>query len=137
MISVIDGEPLPAPQPASAAAGGVDGSRTICWSCGFVLVFVVGGILRAIFGRFARCRHRRRGRRLSGLDASVGALLVGIVVGDHRVLILLRCVGGGSRWRRHPAGGCGVGGGGGGSAGGGGFSGGGGGFGGGGASGSW
>ena len=50
MLGVIDGEPLPAP-PAPAAPRGNDGMNNLL-VIGFVLVFVVGGILRAIFGRF-------------------------------------------------------------------------------------
>lgn len=50
MLSVIDGEPLPAP-PAPSAPRGNDSMNNLL-AIGFVLVFVVGGILRAIFGRF-------------------------------------------------------------------------------------
>ena len=51
MIKVVGGEPLPPPKPASASADiGIDFETLIF--VGFILVFVVGGVLRAIFGRF-------------------------------------------------------------------------------------
>jgi uncharacterized protein len=50
MLGVIDGEQLPAPPAASHGSGGTDINNLL--AIGFVLVFVVGGILRAIFGRF-------------------------------------------------------------------------------------
>ena len=51
MIKVVGGEPLPPPKPASASADiGID-CETLSF-VGFILVFVVGGVLRAIFGRF-------------------------------------------------------------------------------------
>ena len=51
MIKVVAGEPLPPPKPASASADiGIDFETLIF--VGFILVFVVGGVLRAIFGRF-------------------------------------------------------------------------------------
>jgi uncharacterized protein len=52
MIAVIDGEPLPPPRgakPERPAGGGLEGLLFI----GFMLVFVVGGIIRSMFGRFA------------------------------------------------------------------------------------
>lgn len=61
IIKVIDGEPLPPPKRASRQGTGVDFQSLL--TIGFVLVFVVGGIVRAIFGRF------------------LGSGIVGIVVG--------------------------------------------------------
>ena len=51
MIAVVDGEPLP--PPPSPAAGGNDGGGNFesLLMIGFALVFVVAGILRAMFGR--------------------------------------------------------------------------------------
>ncbi|MEO7403171.1 MAG: TPM domain-containing protein, partial [Burkholderiales bacterium] len=55
-IKIIDGEPLPAPAPdrgvshQGASGDGVDYQSLLVM--GIILVFVVGGILRAIFGRF-------------------------------------------------------------------------------------
>jgi uncharacterized protein len=128
MIRVVAGEPLPPPKQRAADHGG--GFESLIF-IGFILVFVVGGILRAIFGRFL-------GAGLVGAMAGVAAalflssLFTAIVVG---VLAFIFSLTGGSF-------GSGVGGWhsggsswGGGSSGG--FSGGGGSFGGGGASGSW
>ena len=50
IIKVIDGEPLPPPKSRSRPSGGVDIDTMLL--IGFILVFVVGGVLRAIFGRF-------------------------------------------------------------------------------------
>jgi uncharacterized protein len=130
MIKVIDGEPLPAPQAHPQRVTGVDLNTLLV--IGFVLVFVVGGVLRAIFGRAV-------GAGIVGAIAGFigwtlgGALLIGIVVAI--IAFFLSLFGG----TRGGFGGGGFGGGGFGSGGfgGGGFSGGGGGSGGGGASGSW
>lgn len=50
MIKVISGEPLPEPKQAAAADDEFDLESML--PIGFILIFVVGGILRAIFGRF-------------------------------------------------------------------------------------
>jgi uncharacterized protein len=139
MMSVVDGEPLPPPR--SATARGSSGSAGLqeLLIVGFLLVFVVGGMIRAIFGRVA-------GSGVIGLvGGAAGWLIVGsavaaIVVG---VLALILSLMGGFGGMRGPRGRGGwysggfPGGGGGWSGGGGGWSGGGGGFGGGGASGRW
>lgn len=54
ILKVISGEPLPAPsqQRRQAADVDVDDSFATLLFVGFILVFVVGGVLRAIFGRF-------------------------------------------------------------------------------------
>jgi uncharacterized protein len=144
MMSVIEGEALPPPRAAPGAAPGGGGSFGLyeLLFIGFMLVFVVGGVLRAMFGRFF-------GSSLIGGIAGfagwllLGSLLAGIGVG--LVALVLSLMNGAGRGRRggfYPAGwGGGTGGwGGGGSWGGGGggsWGGGGGGFGGGGASGRW
>ena len=52
MIKVIGGEPLPAPAVESLRArAAVDDNFETLLFVGFILVFVVGGVLRAIFGR--------------------------------------------------------------------------------------
>ncbi len=130
MIKVIDGESLPPPTAHPQRGSGIDLNSLLF--IGFILVFVVGGILRAIFGRFL-------GAGVVGAIAGFiawtvgGALLIGIVVA---IIAFILSILGGARggW------GGGYGGGGfssGGFGGGGGFSGGGGSSGGGGASGSW
>jgi len=126
---VIDGEPLPPPraQPQPQPQFNIESLLLI----GFVLVFVIGGILRAIFGRVLG----------SGIIATIAAAIAWFLAGT---LIAALAVGfiafilgliGGTRglWGGYPGGWSS----GSGGFGGGGFSGGGGGFGGGGSSGSW
>ena len=144
IMSVVDGEPLPPPRAApGAAARSGDGPGLLeLLFIGFMLVFVVGGFVRAIFGRFF-------GSSLIGGIAGVagwlmlGSLIAAIGVGlVALVLSLMSGASGGRRggWYPGPLGG-GMGGGGwggwGGGGGGGSWGGGGGGFGGGGASGRW
>ena len=52
MIQVITGEALPAPRSEGSRRSETDGRFENLLLVGFVLVFVVGGVLRAIFGRF-------------------------------------------------------------------------------------
>ena len=135
MMSVIDGEPLPAVKPRAKGRGsGWENLLVI----GFFLVFVVGGLLRAVLGRIGG----------SGVVGAVAGFIAWFVIGSvaaaaiiAALLFVLSLFGGmgGTGYRgRHggwyPAGGWSSGGGG---LGGGGFGGGGGGFGGGGASGRW
>ncbi|MCX7138461.1 MAG: YgcG family protein [Proteobacteria bacterium] len=120
MIKIIDGEPLPVPKSHPQSGGGGFDINTLLF-IGFILVFVVGGVLRAIF---------------AGVIAWTlgGAVLIGIVAA---VAAFFFSLFGGTRGGGWSAGG--FGGGGGFSSSSGGFSGGGGGgdFGGGGASSSW
>jgi uncharacterized protein len=132
IIKVIDGEPLPEPKPERQPGHSFGGGLQSLFVIGFFAVFVVGGILRSVFGRFPA----------AGLiGAGVGAIawfLAGTLIAAGLAGVLafvLTLFGGTSGLGR---GGFGRGGGfGGGFGGGGGFSGGGGGFGGGGASGRW
>jgi uncharacterized protein len=143
IMAVVEGEPLPPPrEPARRRSTGVGLEQLLL--IGFMLVFVVGGVLRAIFGRFL-------GSGVIGTIGAIGAwlmlgsLIAAIAIG---ILALLLSLMGGTagvgRARRGgwyggwPAGGgMSRGGWGGGGMSGGGWSGGGGGFGGGGASGRW
>lgn len=136
IIKVIDGEPLPPPKTRAAPGAGIDLNSLLF--IGFVLVFVVGSVLRAVFGRFL-------GSGIIGAIAGfivwtlAGTLLVGILAG---IIAFIFGLFGGTRGG-YPGGGWFPGGGGfgggfgGGGFGGGGFSGGGGSSGGGGAGGSW
>jgi uncharacterized protein len=139
MMSVIEGEELPSPPRASGAGEGGGWEQFLV--IGFLLVFVVGGIVRAIFGRFL-------GSGIIGGLAGVAAwLMIGSLIAAIAIAVvawLLSLMGGlaglpsGRRggWSSGgPMGGWGGGGWGGGGSGG--WSGGGGGFGGGGASGRW
>ena len=134
IMRVIEGEPLPPPKKQRETGG--SGWETLL-IIGFFLVFVVGGVLRAVLGRVAG----------SGVIGAIAGLIAWVVVGSFVaaaiiavVLFVLSLFGGmagpGYRGRHggwYPGGGWS----GGGGFGGGGFSGGGGGFGGGGASGGW
>jgi uncharacterized protein len=144
MIKVIGGEPLPPPANrgnaagAAGAMGGLDLETLLV--VGFVLIFVVGGVLRAIFGRFVAAGVIGGA---AGVIASLllSSVLMAIVAGIAAFVVSLVAGFGGGR--RGIGGIGGMGGWGGGSGGGfsggsgGGFSGGGGSFGGGGASGGW
>ena len=138
MIALLEGEQLPPARGASSPRGAADGGGGLegFLIVGFMLVFVVGGLLRAMFGKFL-------GSSVIGALAGVagwlmlGSIAIGVVVAV--VALFLSLMGGfGGRQGRggwysggFPGGGWG-GGGGGGS-----WGGGGGGFGGGGASGRW
>ena len=147
MIKVVDGEPLPEPAPRGRTwVRGVGGNLETVLIVGFVLVFVVGGVLRAMFGRLPAAAL------IAGATAIiawviVSSLIAAAIVGG--IAFVLSLLAGTQRMGRagwHPGGfgggGWSSGGGGGWSGGGwggggGGWSGGGGGFGGGGASGRW
>ena len=127
MLRVVDGESLPPPKRA-AASGKYDIESL--FFIAFGLVVVVGGMLRALLGRFPAALLM--GGALGGLAwLMVAPLLVALLVGLMAFVFVL--LGGSGRGY----GGGGIGGTRGGGFGGGGFSGGGGGFGGGGASGRW
>ena len=128
MMKVIDGEPLPPPRRA-AASGKFDIESLLF--IGFGMVVVVGGMLRALLGRFPAAVLM--GGVLGGLAwLMVAPLLVALLVGLMAFIFVL--LGGSGRGFSGYGGG---GFGGGSYGGGGGFSSGGGGFGGGGASGRW
>ena len=139
MMSVIEGEALPPPRGAKPArtvgGGGFEGLLIV----GFMLVFVVGGMLRAIFGRFLGSGVIGAIGGFAGwlmLGSAVAAVLVGVAAA---FLSLMGGLGGAGRGRGgwHSGSTGGWGGGGWSSGGGGSWGGGGGGFGGGGASGRW
>jgi uncharacterized protein len=132
MISVADGEPLPAPDRRWEHKSGMGNLLPL----GIVLVVVASAVLRTIFGRlFGSLATGGLAGGLVWLISHLLALGVGAGVGAFLFAMLLGSVrgwsAGGGGWRG------GFGGGSFGGGGGGGFSGGGGGFGGGGASGSW
>jgi uncharacterized protein len=141
MISVVDGEPLPAPPKRSSWQDGNGGGIGSMIPIAFMLALVVGGVLRRMLGRFPGAVAT--GGVIGGLAWFVlGALSLAIVAGIIGFVFTL--LGGGMTGRpgtwQSGRGGFpgGFGGGGfGGGGGGGGFSGGGGSFGGGGASGRW
>jgi len=139
VIAVVDGEPLPPPPAAQPGQPRSDASKyESLLMVGFALVFVVGSVLRSIFGRFG-------GAAITGGVGGViaffivGSLLAAGVVGA-LVFFLTGIFGMPGMNKMHRRGGSwggGFGGGGGGFGGGGGWSGGGGFGGGGGASGRW
>jgi uncharacterized protein len=134
MIGVVDGEPLPAPVADDAwhakgrGGSGIEGLLIL----GFVVVTVLGAVLRRIVGRLPAAGVL--GTLVAGFGWYLtGILLLGLGIGLMTFLFVLAGGGGGGRPGRggFPGGGWSGGGGGGG------WSGGGGGFGGGGASGRW
>lgn len=130
MMQIVNGEPLPPPKRASAS-GKFDIESMLFIAFG--LVVVVGGMLRAMLGRFPAAVLM--GGALGVLAwLTIAPLLVAVLAGAAAFIFVL--LGGGGRGFGGYGGG-GFGGGSGGFGGGGGFSGGGGGFGGGGASGRW
>ena len=130
MMQIVNGEPLPQPSRRTAATGKFDIESLLF--IGFGLVVVVGGMLRAMLGRFPAAVLM--GGALGFLVwLMVAPLLIALLVGLMAFVFVL--LGGGGRGMGGFGGGGGLGGGG--YGGGGGFSGGGGGFGGGGASGRW
>lgn len=133
MMKVIDGEPLPAPQ--RQPARGADGGLRQILPVFLVVAVVLGGVLRAVLGRFV-------GAAATGAMIGVVAWLlagVGIAVLAGMLGFLLTLIGGGrgGLGGMYMGGGRGSGGWGGSGGGGGSWGGGGGGFGGGGASGRW
>ena len=130
LIKVIGGEALPAPKSSASTSLAQGSTSETLLPIAFILVFVVGGVLRRIFGRFM-------GAGLTGTAVGfiaflmVSSLLVSAVAGIFAFIFALFAGGSGGGWSS---------GGGswsGGSGASGGFSGGGGSFGGGGASGDW
>jgi uncharacterized protein len=136
-IKLIEGEPLP---PARAERSNSGGSIQTLFIVFFALVFIVGGLLRALLGRFLGSSLVGTVAGVAGwvvLGSAVIAGLVGLAAFAVSLFAGLGAMGGGP-WRGGRSyGGWGGGGFGGGGFGGGGFRGGGGGFGGGGASGRW
>ena len=132
MIKVIEGEPLPEPKTWTSPKVGVEAIQHLL-VIGFIAVFVVGGVLRALFGRLPAATL------IGGAVGFVAWVLVSslvaaVVVGV--IAFVFALMGGMPRGGRGGWGG-GFPGGGGSSSGGGSWGGGGGGFGGGGASGRW
>lgn len=120
LIGLVDGEPLPEPEPNSLSSIDVEDALPLI----MLFVFVVGGILRAIFGPLLGAGVAG-GVAFFGAWWLAGTIVLAVIIAV--VVFILTLLGLAS----------GIGGGGGGGGRGGGFSGGGGGFGGGGASGSW
>ena len=134
MLKVISGEPLPAPSHERRQAADVDDSFETLLFVGFILVFVVGGVLRAIFGRFLAAGMVAVTAAVIAsflLTSLFVAVLVGVLAFFISLVVGIAGVRGGFPGGGSSGGGRGRGGGSGG------FSGGGGGFGGGGASGGW
>ena len=131
IMKVVDGEPLPPPTRRAAASGKYNIESMLFIAFG--LVVVVGGMLRALLGRFPAALLMGGGLAVLAW-LIVGPLMIALLVGVMAFVFVL--LGGGGRGIGGIGGG-GFGGGGGLGGGGGGFSGGGGGFGGGGASGRW
>jgi len=135
MFTVVAGEPLPAPDAQAGGGPAADDSFENLLFAGFVLIFVVGGLLRAVFGRFLAAGMVALAASVIAsflLSSLLVAAIVGVVAFFVSLVVGIAGVRGGS-------GGVSWGGGSGRRGGGrsGGFSGGGGGFGGGGASGGW
>ena len=72
MIGVVEGEPLPPPQAKGGRSRGGGGNFESLLMIGFALVFVVAGVLRAIFGRVG-------GAAVTG---GIGAVIAWFIVGS-------------------------------------------------------
>ncbi len=72
MIAVVDGEPLPPPPSRAARRDGGSSNLESLLMVGFALVFVVAGILRAMFGRVG-------GAALTG---GIGGMIAWFIVGS-------------------------------------------------------
>jgi len=85
MIAVVDGEPLPEPQPKSGSSGAKSSESDYegLLMIGFVLVFVVGAILRSIFGRFGGAAAT------AGLGGVIAWFVIGSVIAVGTVAVLL------------------------------------------------
>lgn len=127
LVSLVSGEPLPAPQPPARRALGLF-EETL--PVAMMFVFVLGGLLRSMLGRLPGATVAA-GVAFFGAWLLLGSLIAALVIA--LIAFLITLAGGG----RVGGFGGGYGGRAGGGSGGGGFSGGGGGFGGGGASGRW
>jgi uncharacterized protein len=134
MLRVIEGEALPA-APKARPRSSSNGDFGAFIPIAFMLVFVIGGVLRAMFGRFFGSLVT------GGVMGAVAWFFIGVLAASLLAgvvgFVLTLVIGGMGRGGIWHTGGFGHGGTGGGWSGGGGFSGGGGGFGGGGASGDW
>jgi uncharacterized protein len=132
LIGLVDGEPLPAPEPARSSGTSLENVLPVV----FVISLVLGSLLRRALGQLpgAAATGAVAGGVTWLLAGVLGVALFMAVVG---FVIGLTAGGNGGRWASHRRGGFGGLGGGFGGGGGGGFGGGGGGFGGGGASGRW
>ena len=131
MMQVVNGEPLPPPPVRRSTTGGINNIESLMFMA-FVLVVAVGGMLRALLGRFPAALLMGGGLGFLAW-LTVAPILIAVLAGAAAFVFVL--LGGGRGFIGY--GGGGFGGGSGGFGGGGGFSGGGGGFGGGGASGGW
>jgi uncharacterized protein len=100
IMSVVEGEPLPPPRSADRGRSNGVSVQTLLL-VGFMLIFVVGSILRATFGRFLGSSI------IGGIGAlagwiMMGSLLVGIVLGI--IALFLSLMGGTAGMGGPPAG---------------------------------
>lgn len=87
MIAVVDGEPLPPPQPRAAPpkSGGADIETLLM--IGFALVFVVGAVLRSIFGRVGAAALT------SGIGGAIAWFVAGTAIAALAVAIIVFVLG--------------------------------------------
>jgi uncharacterized protein len=81
MMAVIDGEPLPPPQRTGASKGGPQGFQELL-IIGFMLIFVVGGIVRALFGRFLG----------SGVIGAIGGAAAWLILGSIAAAVVVAII---------------------------------------------
>jgi uncharacterized protein len=79
ILRVIEGEPLPPPKPRAQASRGDDWSQLLI--VGLVVVLVVGGFVRSIFGRFLGSGVLGFGAGVLGyvLAGAIAAVVVGLI----------------------------------------------------------
>jgi uncharacterized protein len=83
MISVVEGEPLPPPRASGGRAQDRGGNFETLLMIGFALVLVVGGVLRAMFGRVGGAAVT------GGIGAVIAWFIVGSLVAAIAVALIL------------------------------------------------
>jgi uncharacterized protein len=87
MIAVVDGEPLPPPKPKAPQPAAEGSNLEALLMVGFALVFVVGAILRSMFGRVGAAAIT------GGLGGVIAWFIVGTMIAAAAVAIIVFVLG--------------------------------------------